>query len=78
MRVYQKLRIVEVVDLTEVGDQFAQAWKSFDQLKLGDVIGTRHSGEQLITQYDAIILFPNPTAFPGNEWFYLAQEITRF
>jgi len=75
---YQSLRIKEVVDKLDSGDLFSQAWKSFDQLKAGDVIGTRHNGQQVITQYDAYLLFPNPSALPGNEWFYLAEKITRF
>lgn len=75
---YQNLRIVEVIDKTHAEDQFAQAWKSFDALKAGDVIGVRKNGEQVIAEFDAIILFPNPAALAGNEWFYLAKIVTRF
>jgi Fur family transcriptional regulator, ferric uptake regulator len=32
----------------------------------------------VIAQYDAYILFPNPAALPGNEWFYLAKKGERF
>jgi uncharacterized protein len=74
---YQNLRITEVVDKLDSADLFSQAWKSFDQIKAGDVIGTRHNGQQVIAQYDAYILFPNPSALLGNEWFYLAETITR-
>jgi predicted deacylase len=75
---FQHLRIVEVVDRLDAEDQFHQEWKSFDQLKTGDVIGIRHHGAQVIAQYDAYILFPNPAALPGNEWFYLAKKGERF
>lgn len=75
---YQNLRIVEVIDKTDAEDKFNQAWKSFDTLKAGDVIGRRNTGEQVIAEYDAIILFPNPAALAGNEWFYLAKMIIRF
>ncbi len=74
---YQHLRIVEVVDRLDAGDQLHQAWKSFDHLKMGDVIGTRHNGEQVMAQDEAHILFPNPAALPGNEWFYLAKKVKR-
>lgn len=75
---YQNLRIVEVIDKINANDQFINAWRSFDILKAGDVIGVRKNGEQVIAEFDAIILFPNPAALAGNEWFYLAKWVTRF
>ncbi|MDP3330623.1 MAG: succinylglutamate desuccinylase/aspartoacylase family protein [Methylococcaceae bacterium] len=75
---FRNLRIIEVIDKTNAEDQFIQAWKSFDALKTGDVIGVRKNGEQVMAEFDAIILFPNPAAFAGNEWFYLAKMVTRF
>ena len=75
---YQNLRIVEVIDKINADDQFTKAWKSFDTLKAGDVIGVRQNGEQMMAEFDAIILFPNPAALAGNEWFYLAKLVHRF
>lgn len=78
VRNYESLRIIDVIDRLDIGDQFSQDWKSFDQLKAGDVIGIRENGEKLIAKYDVKILFPNPVALPGNEWYYLAKTIKRF
>lgn len=78
VRGYQNLRLVKVVDKLNDGDQFAQAWQSFDEIKTGDLIAVRSTGERLIAHEDARILFPNPAALPGNEWFYLAKLVQRF
>ncbi len=78
VRDYKNLRIVEVVDKLDERDRFAQPWKSFDILKAGDTIGYRHGGQSVISDDDAVILFPNPTALPENEWFYLAKWVKRF
>ena len=75
---YQNLRIIEVIDKINDDDQFTQAWKNFDKFKAGDVIGVRHNGDKVIAEFDAIILFPNPAALAGNEWFYLAKLVHRF
>jgi len=75
---YKTLRIVKVIDKIDVDDLFKQAWKSFDHLKSGDEIGVRKNGEKVFAEYDAFILFPNPAALAGNEWFYLAKSVVRF
>jgi predicted deacylase len=78
VRLYENLRIVEVIDKLDDGDQLAQAWKSFDTVRAGDLIGVRSNGKKLFADDDARILFPNPAALPGNEWFYLAKLVQRF
>jgi predicted deacylase len=78
VRHYQNLRIVEVVDKLDHGDHFARAWKSFDALNAGELIGVRNTDERMIAHEDARIVFPNPAALPGNEWFYLAKVVERF
>lgn len=75
---YQCLRIIEVIDKLHEGDYFSQEWKSFDHVKAGQVIGTRHNGEKVFTKGDVKIMFPNTQALPGNEWFYLAEHSYRF
>ena len=67
------LRLAEVTDRHHAGDTFAQAWKSFDALKAGELIGTRHDGTAVIAPRDGYVVFPNALALPGNEWFYFAQ-----
>lgn len=69
----QALRIVDVIDKQHEADSFERAWASFDHLKAGDKIGTRQDGTPLVAGSDGFILFPNPKAGPGQEWFYLAK-----
>ena len=72
---YEALRMVEVHDKNNVGDTFTRAWASFDPLRKGDLIGTRHDGTRLIAEDDGYILFPDAFAAPGNEWFYVTKTI---
>ena len=70
---FEALRLHEVIDKAHEGDRFSRAWASFDTLKQGDVIGTRHDGAVLTAPHDGWIVFPDVGAKPGNEWFYLAE-----
>lgn len=72
------MRIHAVVDKTHGGDTFARPWSSFDPLTRGDRIGIRHDGSLVLAPYDGFIVFPNPGAAAGEEWFYLAKRGTRF
>ncbi len=71
------LRLTEVIDRYNAGDQFSRPWASYDRVKQGELIGTRHDGALVLAPQDGHIVFPNPAAMPGNEWFYLAQVSTR-
>jgi uncharacterized protein len=73
----EALSMYAVFDRNHVDDQFARPWASFDEVKRGDVIGTRRTGEVLTADEDGCILFPDQKAEPGNEWFYLAKR-TKF
>ncbi|MFZ4480597.1 MAG: succinylglutamate desuccinylase [Rhodoferax sp.] len=73
----EALRIYEVIDRAHGGDQFSRPWSSFDPLRAGDLIGTRHDGSPLQAQTDGYILFPNAKAGIGHEWFYLARANPR-
>ncbi|MEQ1601844.1 MAG: succinylglutamate desuccinylase/aspartoacylase family protein [Methylophilaceae bacterium] len=74
----KSLRILEVIDKTSSEDNFSKAWKNFDVTYAGDLIGTRKDGTPVIAEHEAILLFPNPKAEAGNEWFYLAKLVERF
>jgi predicted deacylase len=74
---YQLLRLTEVIDRLHADDSFARPWASFDAVAGGQCIGTRHDGVPVTAPQDGYIVFPNPTAQPGNEWFYFAQESGR-
>jgi predicted deacylase len=67
------LRINEVIDKSHLEDQFAKAWISFDQLIESDLIGTCQNGDPVKASKSGYMMFPNPTALPGNEWFYYAE-----
>jgi len=72
------LRLVDVVDKTHVDDRFARPWKSFEPVRAGEPIGTRADGTPVAAPHDGFIVFPNPAAGAGQEWFYLAVRATRF
>jgi len=71
------LTLTRVVDRLHPQDAFARVWASFDVLRAGDLIATRHDGTPLRATADGYIVFPNNGATPGNEWFYLAQRSGR-
>ncbi len=68
------LRLVDVTDREHAGDRFSREWRSFDAVKTGEVIGVRHSGAEVTAQADGFVVFPNPGAEAGQEWFYFAQR----
>jgi len=71
------LKLVEVIDRLHAGDTFARPWASFDPVSAGELIGTREDGSEVRARRDGFIVFPNPAATPGNEWFYFAQRSER-
>jgi predicted deacylase len=74
----EALSLRDVVDKAHAEDRFARPWVSFDALRAGDLIGTRHDGTPVRAPADGRIVFPNPAAQAGQEWFYLAQPSRRF
>lgn len=73
----EALRLYQVVDRIHVKDAFTREWSSFDSVQAGEVIGARHDGTQVLAASDGYVVFPNPNAMPGQEWFYLAKRSTR-
>jgi predicted deacylase len=76
-RSFEVLRLQDVVDLEHAGDTFVRPWASFDPIKAGELIGHRHDGTPVAAIDDGFIVFPNPRALPGNEWFYFARRSPR-
>jgi len=74
----EALRLVQVVDKVHRDDRFARPWSSFDPVRAGELIGTRHDGTPVAAGIDGRIVFPNPSADAGQEWFYLARPHARF
>jgi predicted deacylase len=73
----EALRLYQVVDRSHADDRFSRHWASFDRVQLGETIGFRHDGSPVVADRDGYIVFPNPGALPGQEWFYLAKPGTR-
>jgi uncharacterized protein len=74
----EALHLFEVVDKAHAEDRFARPWVSFDPVRAGDLIGTRHDGTPVRAPADGRIVFPNAVAPAGQEWFYLALPSRRF
>jgi len=72
------LRLFQVVDKHHEGDYFTRAWVSFDAVQAGELIALRHDGTPLHAPSAGRIVFPNPAAEPGKEWYYLARPQERF
>jgi len=70
---YEYLSLVDVIDRAHASDAFIREWSSFNALKKGDLIATRHDGAPVLAPEDGFIVFPDSGALPGNEWFYLAR-----
>ncbi len=71
------LKLAQVVDRLHSDDAFVQLWSSFDAVRAGQPVATRHDGTPVLAAMDGYIVFPNANATPGNEWFYLAQPSAR-
>jgi len=72
---YEALRLHEVIDKDHADDRFSRTWASFDPLSPGDVIATRADGTVIKATKRGRIVFPDVSAEPGHEWFYLAETI---
>ena len=74
---FECLRLAEVIDRHAEGDTFAKGWTSFDPLAEGELIAVRADGKELRAARAGYIVFPDVSALPGHEWFYLAQASDR-
>ena len=70
---FQLLTLVDVVDRQHPDDRFVRDWSSFDPVVAGEPIGVRHDGTTVAAPADGHVVFPNPRAVPGAEWFYFAR-----
>lgn len=68
------LRLVDVVDKAHDADAFDREWTSFEPIVAGQRIGMRQDGSPALAPEDGYIVFPNPNARAGEEWFYLARR----
>jgi len=70
---FQLLDLVDVVDRQHPDDRFVRDWSSFDAVSAGEPIGIRQDGSTVAAPEDGHVVFPNPRATPGAEWFYFAR-----
>ena len=68
------LRLVDVVDRFHADDHFIREGRSFDAVAKGQAVSLRHDGTPVNAPHDGFVVFPNPHAEVGNEWFYFAQR----
>ena len=71
------IRLYKVIDRLHPGDRLCRDWRSFEEIKQGDVLALRHDDAELTADQDGWIVFPNPTAQVDQEWFYLAKKSDR-
>jgi len=76
-RPFECLALAEVVDRHAEGDRFVKPWTSFDALAEGELIAVRADGSELRALRAGYIVFPDVSAQPGHEWYYLAQPSAR-
>lgn len=76
-RAFERLRLATVVDREHDGDRFVRPWASFDALRAGEPIAVRADGSTVHAPRAGRIVFPDPTALPGHEWFYFAEPSDR-
>lgn len=74
---FECLTLAEVVDRHAEGDRFAREWRSFDALAEGELIALRADGSEVRAPRAGHIVFPDHSALPGHEWFYLARASER-
>jgi len=74
---FELLCLTEVTDRHHPRDRFVREWASYQGLTAGETIGERADGTLLRAPADGFIVFPNPNALPGNEWFYFARRSAR-
>ena len=74
---FELLCLTEVTDRRHAGDRFVREWSSYQSVSAGEPIGERADGTVLRAPADGFIVFPNPNAQPGNEWFYFARRSAR-
>jgi predicted deacylase len=74
---FENLCLSEVIDREHANDRFVREWRSFDVLRAGQVIARRADGSEVLAPADGHIVFPDPGATPGHEWFYLARPSAR-
>ena len=73
-RPVERIELNVVHDRLADGDHFAAEWRSFDRLVRDQPIAWRADGSPISAPEDGYVVFPNPNATVGREWFYFARQ----
>lgn len=73
-RPVERIELSVVHDRLADGDRLASTWRSFDRLAKGQAMAFRADGTAITAPEDGYIVFPNPNAAVGREWFYFARQ----
>lgn len=73
-RTLERIELSVVHDRLADGDRLASEWRSFDRLVRGQPIAWRADGTAITAPEDGYVVFPNPRAPVGREWFYFARQ----
>ncbi|MDL5033356.1 succinylglutamate desuccinylase/aspartoacylase family protein [Pelomonas sp. APW6] len=71
------LQMQDVVDRLHPDDRFERPWRHFDPVRAGELIGRRHDGTPVLAPGDGCLVFPDPSAAVGTDWFYWARPSAR-
>ena len=69
------ISLFDVIDKISHSDKFTKNWKTFMKIEKNEIIGISGQGKELRAPKDCFMGFPNQNAEPGQEWFYLGEEI---
>ncbi len=72
---FERLRLATVVDREHANDRLVRPWASFDALRAGEPVAERADGTFWRAPRDGRVVFPDPSARPGHEWFYFAEPL---
>lgn len=73
-RAVERIELSIVHDRLDEGDRLAGEWRSFDRLVRDQPIAWRADGTAITAPEDGYVVFPNPNAPVGREWFYFARQ----
>lgn len=77
-RVFDVLRLHDVLVRTHEDDRLARTWSAFERYESDTLLVTRHDGCEVRTETDGRVVFPSAEVVVGEEWFYLAEASNRF
>jgi N-alpha-acetyl-L-2,4-diaminobutyrate deacetylase len=69
--------MTNVVLCEREGDRLEGQWSTADAVTRGSLLARRADGTALTAPFDGMIIFPNPTAKPGEALYYLGQPSPR-